>query len=111
MTSTQNDHPTPEHLGDNAASWLRETCDRCDLIEEEIRLLPLAAESLDRNEQARQAIDEHGMTYEDRFGNPKTRPEVAIERDSKLAYARIIKQLGDKLKKPKLDPNAVSYLR
>jgi hypothetical protein len=43
---------------------------------------------------AREAIEEHGMIFEDRFGQPITRPQVAIERDSRLAFARLITQLG-----------------
>ena len=34
------------------------------------------------------------MTYEDRFGAPRARPEVAIERDSRLAIARLVRELG-----------------
>jgi hypothetical protein len=42
---------------------------------------------------AREAIATHGITYQDRFGAPRVRPEVAIERDARLAFARLIRAL------------------
>ena len=33
------------------------------------------------------------MVYLDRFGAPRTRPEVRIENDSRLAFARLVKAL------------------
>ena len=58
-----------------------------------VRLLSLAAEAWDRAQQARTALAEHGTTYLDRFGTPRARPEVAIERDSRLAFARILREV------------------
>ncbi len=59
-----------------------------------IRLLTLAAESWDRCEQSREILADEGLTFEDRFGQPKSRPEVAVERDSRLAFARLIRELA-----------------
>jgi len=56
--------------------------------------LKKACEAYDRSEQAREAIAKHGMTYSDRFGAPRARPECAIERDSRLAFYRICRELG-----------------
>ena len=58
------------------------------------RILLLAAEAWDRGLTARQIITRKGMTFEDRFGQPKPRPEIAIERDSRLAFARLVRELG-----------------
>jgi hypothetical protein len=57
-------------------------------------LLRLAAEAWDRCEQARLVIAEQGLTYMDRFEQPRARPEVAIERDSRIAFARLIRELA-----------------
>jgi P27 family predicted phage terminase small subunit len=84
----------PPHLDRATRRWWKATAERHDLSDDGLRLLTLAAEAWDRREQARTEIAEHGLTYEDRFGAPRTRPEVAIERDARLAYARIIRQLG-----------------
>jgi phage terminase small subunit len=58
-----------------------------------LRLLQLAGEAWDRSQQAREALDQHGMTFDDRFGAPHARPEVAIERDARLAFARLVREL------------------
>jgi hypothetical protein len=57
------------------------------------RLLSLAAGAWDRAEEARAALAEHGTTYTDRFGQPRARPEVAIERDSRVGFARLLREL------------------
>lgn len=59
-----------------------------------VRLLTLAGEAWDRGQQARAVIDDLGMTFEDRFKQPKPRPEIAIERDSRIAFARLVRELG-----------------
>jgi hypothetical protein len=65
------------------------------------RLLTLAGEAWDRAVAAREAIGKHGITYEDRFGAPRARPEIAIERDSRIAFARLVREL-----KLDLEPDA-----
>lgn len=59
-----------------------------------VRLLQLAAESWDRGQQAREALGKHGITFTDRFGAPHARPEVAIERDARIAFARLLRELA-----------------
>ena len=58
-----------------------------------MRLLTLASEAWDRGQQARKLLATHGLVYVDRFGAPRARPEVAIERDSRLAFARLLREL------------------
>lgn len=74
------------------------------LEEHHERLLTLACEAWDRAEQAREALLEHGLTYVDRFDCPRPRPEVAIERDSRIGFARLVRELdldGDPLPDPR----------
>jgi hypothetical protein len=65
-----------------------------DLAGDALALLTLGCEAMDRCDDARAAIDKHGATFTDRFGQLKMRPEVLIERDSRQAVARILKQLN-----------------
>ncbi|MDO8500459.1 MAG: hypothetical protein Q7S20_01290 [Gemmatimonadaceae bacterium] len=58
------------------------------------RLLTLAGEAWDRTQQAREALAKFGVIYLDRFGSPKARPEVAIERDSRTSFARLLRELA-----------------
>ncbi|WP_245331162.1 P27 family phage terminase small subunit [Mesorhizobium sophorae] len=64
-----------------------------DLEQHHLRLLQAAAESWDRMQAARAAIGKHGLTFVDSNGNPKARPEIAIERDAKIGFARLIREL------------------
>ena len=57
------------------------------------RGLGVACESWDRTQQAREILDVEGLTYDDRFGCPRSRPEVASERDSRIAFSRILREL------------------
>ena len=58
-----------------------------------MRLLTLAAEMWDRGELARETLGRKGLTYVDRRGNPRPRPENAIARDSAIVFARLIREL------------------
>lgn len=83
----------PAHLKPKTRDWFESVCDGYVLEEHHLRLLTLASEAWDRCEAAREVIDRDGMTYIDRFEASRVRPEVAIERDSRLAFARLIREL------------------
>src|SRR3954454_19378763 len=86
----------PSHLTDSSRRLWRKLIGDYDLADDDaaLQLLRLALEAVDRCEQARAALAEHGTTYDDRFGCPKARPELAIERDSRLAAARLFRELA-----------------
>ncbi len=83
----------PAHLQPATAKWWRKVIDDYLLEPHHIRLLTLAATTWDRAEQARSVLDAQGLTYLDRFDAPRARPEVAIERDSRTGFARLIREL------------------
>jgi len=60
----------------------------------QVEILLKALEARDRCEQARRILKKKGLTYEDRFGQPCARPEVAIERDSRAQYAKLLDRVG-----------------
>jgi phage terminase small subunit len=64
------------------------------LEQHHVRLLTLAAEAWDRGQEAREALTKEGLTFVDRFGQPHARPEVAIERDARIAFARLLRELA-----------------
>jgi P27 family predicted phage terminase small subunit len=84
----------PKHLRPASSQWWAEVLAEYDLDSHHVRLLTKACEAFDRSEQAREAILKHGLTFEDRFGSPHARPECAIERDSRLAFARLVREIG-----------------
>ena len=91
----------PKHLGRATKAWWRAVLDEYELEEHHVRLLTLAAQAWDRAEQARVILAEKGLTYEDRFEQPKSRPEIAIERDSRLAFARLLRELALDVEPPR----------
>ena len=84
----------PKHLRAETAAWFGTVTKEYELDSHHVRLLAKACEAWDRSEQAREAIAKYGLTYEDRFGAPRARPECAIERDNRLAFARLVRELG-----------------
>jgi hypothetical protein len=52
-----------------------------------------ACEAHDRAEQSATDLKKEGLKYEDRFKQPRSRPEIAIERDSEALFAKLLKQI------------------
>jgi P27 family predicted phage terminase small subunit len=59
-----------------------------------LETLKLACEALDRCDQARDLIAEHGVMVADRFGQLKSNPAVVIERDSRTGALRALRELS-----------------
>ena len=87
-------HKAPAHLAASTAEWWHSVHEDYDLEPHHTRLLTLAAEAFDRCGQAREAIAKEGMTLATADGGLKAHPAVAIERDARLAFARLIRELG-----------------
>ena len=95
----------PQHLKPPARRWWSSVVADYQLEPHHIRLLTLAAEAWDVCTKSREALAEHGLTFTDRFGCPKPRPEVAIERDSRLGFARMLRELAlDDVEPPETRP-------
>jgi P27 family predicted phage terminase small subunit len=83
----------PTHLKAATKRWWCDVVEEYDLADHHLRLLTLAGEAWDRCTQAREVLKTEGLTYLDRFEAPKAHPCVAIERDSRIAFARLIREL------------------
>jgi phage terminase small subunit len=90
----------PDHLKPATAEWFNRVTSDYELEPHHIRLLTLAGESWDRGVDAREAVAKHGMTYLDRFKQPRARPEIAIERDCRIAFARLVRELALDIEEP-----------
>lgn len=90
----------PPHLSEASAKWFADVVAEFALEPHHLKLLALAAESWDRCTAARVAIQEHGMTFTDRFGQPRSRPEIQIERDSRIAFCRTLRELALDVNEP-----------
>lgn len=96
----------PEHLAPATAAWFAAVVSDYELEPHHLRLLRLAAEAWDRGQQAREALQTHGLTFLDRFNAPHARPEVAIERDARIAFARLVRELALDVDPPAESPRS-----
>jgi hypothetical protein len=94
LPATRPKRPPKDGLTPTSRAWLKAVNATHETDASALQLLLLAAHALDQTNAARAVIDREGATYLDRFGAPRTRPEVAVERDSRLAFLRILRQLG-----------------
>jgi hypothetical protein len=83
----------PAHLSADSAAWFEAVVRDWPLDDHHVRLLTLAAEAWDRAGEARRIIERDGVTYTDRFNSPRMHPVVVVERDSRLAFARLLREL------------------
>lgn len=86
--------PAPKHLSKEAKDWWALVCADYELEAHELKLLQAAAEAWDRMRAAGRELEGHGLTYVDRHGQPRPRPEVGIERDARIAFARCLRELN-----------------
>lgn len=84
----------PGHLRPATKRWFSTVLDDYDLDPHHVRLLTLAGEAWDRGQAAREIVDRDGMTFVDRFAQPKARPEVSIELNSRTSFARLLRELS-----------------
>jgi phage terminase small subunit len=83
----------PKHLKSETQKWFASVVEEYELEPHHVKLLTLAAESWDRAQAARMALEQHGLTYIDRFNAPPKRPEVSIAEASTIAFARLTREL------------------
>jgi phage terminase small subunit len=90
----------PRHLTAPTRRWAEGILEAYVLESHHLRLLVLACEAWDRGQAARAALAEHGTVFVDRFGSPRTRPEVNIERDSRIGFSRLLRELALDVSEP-----------
>lgn len=84
----------PAHLSPATAKWWLDVVSEYELEPHHVRILTLACEAWDRCTQAREVVERDGITTTDRFGQMKPHPAVAVERDSRTAFARMLRELA-----------------
>jgi len=82
------------HLKPATRRWIYNLQREYELEDHHLRLLILAGEAWDRCCQARELIELEGVTIKDRFDQLRPHPAVAIERDSRIAFARMLRETG-----------------
>jgi hypothetical protein len=84
----------PTYLSKTTRQWCRGILTAWELEEHHLKILYGAGKAWDRAAEARTAIDRLGLTFEDRFGQVRPRPEVQMERDSMTLFARLMRELN-----------------
>lgn len=84
--------PPPEHLARSVDLWCS-TVDAFDLEPHQLELLRRACEASDVADEARATLADDGITFTGPDGSPRAHPAVAIERDARLAVARLLREL------------------
>jgi P27 family predicted phage terminase small subunit len=102
MTSKRS-QTAPKHLALATKRWWLSVVTDYELEPHHTRLLTLAAEAWDRCQAARELIAEKGLLFETHLGEMRANPAVAIERDSRLAFARLLRELDLDISVPSSD--------
>ncbi len=84
----------PRHLSVHMRKWVASICDRYQIEPQHFKVLIVAAESWDLAQKCRAVLAKHGMTYDDRFNQPRARPECAVLRDSRIGFLRALRELA-----------------
>jgi P27 family predicted phage terminase small subunit len=103
----------PKHLSKPARSWWKSAQKHYEMGEHHLLLLTAAGEAWDRLQQARRILASEGITFRDDRGNVRAHPAVAIERDARTGFARIVRELAfddDNIKRgPGRPPSPISW--
>lgn len=83
----------PSHLSPATRRWWVKTAEQWQLEEHHLKLLTLAGEAYDRGREARAVVEREGSYFVDRFKQPRAHPALAVERDSRLSFARLLREL------------------
>ena len=88
------DKKIPQHLSKPMKKFYKTVCENYDLEDHHHHLLRLACEHFDRSQEARLGIADTGLMLKDRFDQWRSNPLMQVQRDSTLAFQKLIKQLG-----------------
>lgn len=83
----------PAHLSADTGAWWVQVHLDYQLEPHHTRLLTLACEAFDRAAQARDLVAAEGLVVATSDEGRKPHPAVNIERDARLAFARLVREL------------------
>jgi phage terminase small subunit len=110
MKSKTPDDAAPEYLEATTQEWFLSVMANYQMEPHHVRLLTAACECWDRMQAAREAIREHGLTMTDpKTGVVRARPEINIERDSKIVFMKLLRELNLSETPPDSRPPKLKY--
>ena len=84
----------PAHLSPEMRRWWSAVVAEFVIEDHILPVLTVAGEAFDRCQQARRIVDAEGLQQVDRFGQARPHGMLAVERDSRLAFDRMVRGLG-----------------
>jgi phage terminase small subunit len=100
----------PSYLQPATKEWFRTVIADFEMEAHHVRLLTAACECWDRMQLARQAIKTHGLTMKDpKTGAERARPEINIERDCKIVFMKLLRELNLSERPPDSRPPGLEY--
>ncbi|MFN0055974.1 MAG: hypothetical protein ACKV0T_27835 [Planctomycetales bacterium] len=91
---------SPSILSESGRNLWSAVCGQRDVTPEQAEILILACKQADRAAEARRILSADAIIGEDRFGQLKPHPAVAIERQASLACARLVEVVTGKVPEP-----------
>jgi phage terminase small subunit len=84
----------PSHITGDAAEFWKTTQTTYGISDPSgLRLLRLACEALMTAEKAREVIARDGLTFNDRFGAPRPRPEARLQSAAMVTFRGLVREL------------------
>ena len=83
----------PGHLRTVTKKWFRQVNSEYELESHHIKILTLACEAWERAQDCQEILTREGLTYNDRFGCPHTRPEVRMKEQAEIIFSRLVREL------------------
>jgi hypothetical protein len=99
----------PRHLRVETRKWIKKILDDYELEDHHIKILISAGECWDRILLARETIKKEGAYFKDRFGCPKSHPALSDERNNRIVFARLIRELNLSEEGPDGRPPGLKY--
>lgn len=82
------------HLRPATLAWYQDVLTSYVLEPHHIRLLQLACEAFDQSQTCREILAKEGLFVRTKSGIPRTHPAVGVQRDCRIMFARLIKDLA-----------------
>jgi P27 family predicted phage terminase small subunit len=83
----------PAHLTAATRRWWGEVTSSYELEPHHLKLLEAACRAWDLMAQGEAALRRDGVFIADRYGVPKSHPAVAVVRDARVSFARLVREL------------------
>jgi phage terminase small subunit len=84
----------PKHLRATTREFWESIFSNYELQPQHLHILTCACEALDRATEARLAIRKDGAFFENRHHEIKPHPGLAVERDNRALFSRLIRELA-----------------